>query len=96
MAKLAVLKTDSKSLYILEKENKEQISLQIELYGVPKLEKGDFINISDELLDTASVNFVQPYAFENCDITNFSNLPKNEKMIVERKNKTILLKRIYG
>lgn len=96
MAKLTVLEIEPHNIYVFEKENKEQFSLQIELYGTPKLKIGDVINVCDDLLDKSSANFVQPYAFEKSDITEFSALPKHEKMIVETKDGKTLLKRIYG
>ena len=96
MAKLKVLETGLNCLYVFEEESKKQISLQLELYGTSKLTKGDVVNICDKLLDRSSVDFVQPYAFEKCDLADFSKLSKNEKMIVERGGEKVLLKRIYG
>lgn len=96
MAKLKVLEINSNCLYVFEKENKQKISLQIEFYGISKLNKGDVVNICDKLLDRSSENFVQPYAFEKCDIADFSKMDKHEKMIIEQQKEKILLKRIYG
>lgn len=96
MAKLKVLRLNSNCLYVFENEDKKQISLQLELYGISKLNKDDVVNICDKLLDKKSDDFVQPYAFEKCDLADFSKLDKNEKMIVERKDEKVLLKRIYG
>ena len=96
MSKYRVVETENNGVYILENAMKKQFSLQIELYGLASLLKGDIVYLCDELVDTTSPNFVQPYAFEKCNETDCINIDKNEVMIVERNSKNILFKRIYG
>ena len=96
MIKLKVLQVYENCKYQFQKDNGDKLSLIIELYEANNLRQGDLVEMSEELLDSSSPNFVQPYAFQKCEKSEFEKLSKTEKMSVTSNGVTILLKRIYG
>ena len=96
MMKLKVLQVCECSKYKFLAKNGHILSLIIELYGIDKPKQGDLVEICEDLLDSSSPNFVQPYAFQKCDKSEFDKLDEQEKMIVTSQDKQVLLKRIYG
>ena len=96
MIKLKVLQVCECSKYKFLAKNGHTLSLIMELYGTDKLKQGDLVEICEDLLDSSSPSFVQPYAFQKCDKNEFDKLDEQEKMIVTSQDKQVLLKRIYG
>ena len=96
MIKLKVLQVYENCKYQFQKDNGDKLSLIIELYEANNLRQGDLVEMSEELLDGSSPNFVQPYAFQKCEKSEFEKLNQTEKMIITSNGVTILLKRIYG
>lgn len=82
--------------YVL-KNDKEKIQLSLEFYGVQKPVEGDSIAIHENLLNTQSKYFVQPYAFEKTE--NYPSKLENlneEFALLKISGNTCVLKRIYG
>lgn len=96
MIKLKVLQVYGNCKYQFQKDDGDKLSLIVEIYEAKELRQGDLVEMSEDLLDSSSPNFVQPYAFQKCEKVEFEKLSEIEKMSVTSNGVTILLKRIYG
>ena len=103
MEKLKVESINEHNVYTFSYlEKNAKIDLMFELYGLNKsfsLQKDDIIYINEKLLNKNSSNYIEPYSFE---VTK-DYLPKNvvflnmeNCIVLKRKNKMLVLKRIYG
>ncbi len=100
MRKLEIKKINKFNSYLFEDaENKCNIELILEFYGLDKPTVGDKLLIHEELLNTKSPEFTQPYAFEldkEINSKQVKDLNMKEFVVLRKNNKNYTLKRIYG
>ena len=96
MIKLKVLRVYGNCKYQFQKDDGDKLSLIVEIYEAKELSQGDLVEMSEDLLDSSSPNFVQPYAFQKCEKGEFIRLNEIEKMVITSNGNITLLKRIYG
>lgn len=100
MIHLIIDKIKDFNIYVLKEENGTRTyEIMFEFYGDIKPEIGDKILIDSELLNRYSAYFVQPYAYEvyeGEDLTKKQDFDTKNYSVLYTKDKTIILKRLFG
>lgn len=84
------------NVYILEVFNK-QVEFVLEFYGVNAPKIGNSLVLHENLFDTKSPKFTQPYCFElsNQKVISENDLDEETAILKDGKN-IYVLKRVYG